>query len=695
MTRFLDPELPPEERIDDLLSRLTLDEKIECLGTNPTISRLGIKGSGHVEGLHGLALGGPGRWGRDNPVPTTTYPQAIGLAESWDPETLHEVATVESYEARYAFQSPRYERGGLVVRAPNADLGRDPRWGRTEECYGEDPYLCGVMAVAFVRGLQGDDPRYWRTAALLKHFLANSNEDGRESSSSDFDEELFRDYYSVPFRMAIEQGGSRAFMAAYNAYNGVPCATHPVLAEVALREWKQDGILCTDGGAYRLLVTAHRAYPDLYEAAAAAIRAGITQFLDDYRDGVRGALERGLLTAADIDSAVRKNFRVMLRLGLLDPPDVVPYAAIGREEEPPPWDGEAHRVSARRVTQRSIVLLKNAGSILPLDRERVRSIAVVGPLADRVLVDWYSGTPPYLVSPLDGIRHKVGDRVRVRSATNNDDSDAVRIARESEVCVVCVGNHPTGDAGWAQVTKPSYGREAVDRRSLALDDEWLVKKVWEANPRTVVVLVSSFPYAISWIKESVPAIVHLTHNSQELGNALADVLFGDYNPGGRLVQTWPKSLEELPPMMDYDIRRGRTYMHFGGEPLFPFGYGLSYTTFAYRSLELSAESIDERSSVAAGVVVENTGGRDGDEVVQLYVRRPDARAESPRQSLAGFRRVHVRAGERKAVRMELHGTDLLRWDGGRRSFAPEKGAVEVMVGPSSAQIELRRRLRVY
>src|SRR3984893_12724505 len=192
---------------------MTLAEKIDCLRPNPSVARLGIKGSGHVEGLHGLALGGPGHWGRDRPVPTTTFPQAIGLAETWDPDVLRSVAEIESHEARYAFQSKRYQRGGLVVRAPNADLGRDPRWGRTEECYGEDPYFNGVMAVAFVRGLQGDHPRYWRAAALLKHFFANSNENDREKSSSDFDEQLFREYYSVPFRMAIQQGGSRAYMA--------------------------------------------------------------------------------------------------------------------------------------------------------------------------------------------------------------------------------------------------------------------------------------------------------------------------------------------------------------------------------------------------------------------------------------------------------------------------------------------------
>ena len=656
-----------------------------CLGTDPSVPRLGIRASGHVEGLHGLALGGPGRWGEDRPVPTTTFPQAIGLGETWDPEVVRRVAEVESFEARFVFQSARYRRGGLVVRAPNADLGRDPRWGRTEECYGEDAYFNGVMAAAFVRGLQGDHPRYWRAASLLKHFLANSNEDGRERTSSDFDEALFREYYSWPFCAAVTLAGARAFMAAYNAHDGVPCTTHPMLREVTVREWGQDGIICTDGGAFRMLVTEHKAYPDLYTAAAACIYAGITQFLDDYREPVLGALSRGLVLEADLDGAVRRNFRVMLRLGLLDPPERVPYARIG-EDDAEPWASEEHRAAALYATRKSVVLLKNEGGLLPLDVATVRSIAVVGPLADRVHVDWYSGTPPYAVTPLDGIRRKVGARAAVRAVTNNDESAAVLAARASDVCIVCVGNHPTADAGWAQTTRPSYGKEAVDRRSLALEDEALVKRVWEANPRTVVVLVSSFPYAIPWTKDTVPAIVHLSHNSQELGSALADVIFGECNPAGRLVQTWPRRIEDLPPMMDYDIRRGRTYMHFEGEPLYPFGHGLSYTTFEYARLRSCAATMGEGGQVTVSVDVRNTGKRAGDEVVQLYLRRPGAAPGEPRLAAP---RLSAGPRSRRTRRRPSPSTSaaerlFARWDVARRRFVAEPGEVEVCVGGSSA-----------
>ncbi|MCU0519759.1 MAG: glycoside hydrolase family 3 C-terminal domain-containing protein [Anaerolineae bacterium] len=685
---FADPAVPIEERIGDILTRMTLDEKVACLGTVPNVPRLGIWGSGHVEGLHGLAMGGPGGWGGDAPIPTTQFPQAIGLGETWDPDLIQRAAAIEGYEARYVAQSKAYERGGLVVRAPNADLGRDIRWGRTEECYGEDPYLNGTLVTAFVRGLQGNDPRYWQTASLLKHFLANSNEDERVRSSSDFDERLLREYYSAPFRMGISEGGARAFMAAYNAYNGIPCTVHPILRDITVDEWGQDGIICTDAGALTMLVTEHRYYPDPEMAAAASIKAGINQFLDRYREGTEGALASGLLTEANIDASLRGVFRVMMKLGLLDPPDSVPYSAIGQDGEPEPWLSERHRAFARLVTQRSIVLLKNAGALLPLDRTKVRSIAVIGPRADEVLLDWYSGTPPYTVTPFAGIQTKVGERISVTYVADNEGGAAARAARAADVAIVCVGNHPTGDAGWAQCPTPSDGKEAVDRRSIILEQEALIKEVYRANPNTVVVLISSFPFAITWTDHHVPAIVHLTHNSQELGNALADVLFGDASPGGRLVQTWPRAIEQLPPRLDYDLRNGRTYMYFRGEPLYPFGYGLSYTTFAYANLRLSTALLQPEDCMTVSVDVTNTGTRAGDEVVQLYVHHLNSAVDRPAKALKGFRRLTLLPGETHTVKLVLSWDALSHWNPDAGRFETEAGTVRVMVGSSAATIHL-------
>ena len=691
---FQNPDLPTEQRVDNILSLMTLDEKIECLDTNPSVPRLGIKASGHVEGIHGLTQGGPGKWGRPLTIPSTTFQQGIGLGETWDTDLLTQAGQVEGYEARYVFQSPKYHQGGIVIRSPNADLGRDPRWGRTEECYGEDAYFNGTMVVAFVRGLKGDHPKYWLSAALMKHFLANSNENDRDKTSSDFDERLFHEYYSLPFRMGVVEGGSRAFMASYNAVNKVPMTVNPVLQKITRDEWGNDGIICTDAGAMKNLVTAHKYYPDFETAAAESIKAGIGQFLDDYRDAVRGALKRGLLTEADIDRALRGNFRVMLRLGLLDPPSLVPYASIGQEPVDP-WTTEKHKTIALRAAQESIVLLKNSSNLLPLDRKSLKSIAVIGPRAHEVLLDWYSGTPPYAISPLEGIKNAVGESVKVGYAANNDGDAAVKLARESDVAIVCVGNHPNGgfDNVWAKVSVPSEGREAVDRQSITLEQEELIKQVFAANPKTIVVLKSSFPYAINWTQENVPAILHMALNSQEEGHALASVLFGDYNPAGRLVQTWPKSLDQLPPMMDYDIRHGRTYMYFRDKPLYPFGYGLSYTNFEYKDLKTS-ESTFVSPSIDVSVLVKNTGKRAGDEVVQLYVKHLNSKVSRPSKELKAFTRVHLAPQEQKVVKLTLPASRLAYWNERDHMWSVEKDKIEITVGGSSTDARLRKSIEV-
>jgi beta-glucosidase len=593
------------------------------------------------------------------------------------------------------FQSEKYKKGGLVIRAPNADTGRDPRWGRTEECFGEDAWLNGTMVVAFFKGLQGDHPRYWRTASLMKHFLANSNENERDTSSSNFDDRLFREYYSLPFRMGVIEGGARAYMAAYNAYNDIPCTVHPILKDVTVKEWGQDGIICTDGGAYGMLVTHHKYYPDLNKAAAACLSAGINQFLDRYREGVYGAIANGYMTEATIDSVIKGNFRVMIKLGLLDPPEMVPYSSIGVSDTLEPWLSEKHKTAAREVTQKTIVLLKNSDNTLPFDKSKLKSIAVIGPRADEVLLDWYSGTSPYTVTPLSGIRNKVGAGVDVKYAKDNTDGAAVNIAKTADVTIVCVGNHPyCYNAPWGACTIPSDGREAVDRQAIILEQEELIKQVHSANPNTVVVLISSFPYAINWTQENIPAIIHLTHSSQELGNALADALFGEVNPGGRLVQTWPKAIEQLPPMLDYNIRNGRTYLYFKGRPLYPFGYGLSYTTFAYSNLRVNSAKLKAQGEISVSVDIHNTGKCAGDEVVQMYVKHLNSRVERPLQELRGFKRVTVKPNETKTVTLPLRAETLAYWDKDRHRFVVEPGKISIMFGCSSADIKLQETIDV-
>jgi len=676
---FRDPNLPLERRVDDLVSRLTLDEKIAMLGQGqPAIARLGVKAfTNFTEGLHGLG------WVWGGSVTATTFPQSVGLGETWDPGILRQAGAVEGYEARVYFKKYEGARVGLAIRAPNVDLARDPRWGRTEESFGEDPYFVGKMSVGLIQGLQGDNPKYLLSASTMKHFLANSNEDHRTSTSSNFDIRQFYEYYSLPFHMGFVEGGARCFMTSYNMVNGIPCTVNPAIEAVTVKKWGVDGVICTDAGGFSNLTRSQHYYENTTQAAAGSINAGINQYLDRNFEGpVKTAIKEGLLTEERLDEVIKGTLRVFIRLGLLDPPDRVPYSKIGTEETEP-WNMQKNRDIVRLATQESIVLLKNRGNLLPLNKSALKSIAMIGPRANEVVFDWYSSQAPYAVTPLAGVKNKVGSHVKVQFALGDDVAAAVNLARSSDVAIVCVGNNPNQENGWKKISNPSEGREDLDRKIITLDaQEELIKQVLAANPKTIVVLKSSFPYAINWTQENLPAILHMAHSSQEEGNALADVLFGDYNPGGRLVQTWPRSLDQLPEMLDYNIRDGRTYMYFKSEPLYPFGFGLSYTTFAYTNIKTSDASLSRDGSIAVNIDVENTGKRAGDEVVQLYVKHINSQVSRPDEELKGFKRVHLKAGERQTVTIPLAAQRL------------ERDSVEIRVGASSTDIRLQHTISV-
>ncbi|MCM1137713.1 MAG: glycoside hydrolase family 3 C-terminal domain-containing protein [Duncaniella sp.] len=702
-SRSISPEYPfqditksDNERIDNLISMLTLEEKIALLSTNLGVPRLGIPNCGQVEGLHGLSLSGPGKEKPDT-IPTTIFPQAYGLGQTWDTDLIRRIASHVADEARYYSHRPDARYQMLVMRAPNADLGRDPRWGRTEECFGEDPHLTAAMTVAKIKGLQGDNPRYWKTAALMKHFLANSNEFGRDSTSSNFDSRLFREYYSYPFYKGITEGGSRAYMAAYNSWNGIPMSIHPCLDSITRQEWGNDGIICTDGGAFGLLITAHKRYTDRAEGAAAVVKAGIGQFLDRYKDEVNEALEKGWLTEKEIEYAIRGNLKVALKLGLLDSENSEnPYAYIGRDTtEIAPFLTPYASVLAREATGKSIVLLKNepaksGNKLLPADPFNLKKIALIGPYANKIVQDWYSGLPPYEVTILDGIRNALkATDVEVVYAEDNRMGHAVEIAKDADLAMVCVGNHPYGTMrNWFFCPVPSDGREAVDRRSLQLPDEDLVREIYAANPNTVLLLVSNFPYTINWSAENIPAILHVTHCSQEQGNGVADVMLGKVNPAGRTTQTWVADILDLPPMMDYDITKGRTYMYFDKTPLFPFGHGLSYTNFQYSDLQANVN--EEKLHVKFDV--KNTGDRDGDEVPQLYVAIPE---ENLPYRLKAFDRINVKSGEKRTVEFDIPLSELGSWKEGTHDFTPSpKSTLRLAVGPSSANLSLMKDIAI-
>jgi beta-glucosidase len=696
------------------------------------VPRLEIKGTGIGEAISGVVLGGGGdqlfadalsdpqgamkamtAFGLDltdmdmsimsaKPVATTQFPEGVGIARTWDPALVRQAGAVIGSEARYIYENGKTPKSALILLTPNADLARDPRWGRTQESYGEDPFFNGTIAVALIKGLQGDDPKYWQAASLLKHFLANSNERGRYGSSSDFDARLFREYYSVPFRMGFVEGGARSYMTSYNAWNKAPMTSNPVIRNITMKEWGVDGVICTDAGAFGFQVSKHKFYATRTEAAAATIKAGISLFLDGYRKDVKAALDQGLLTEADIDAVLRSNFRTVIRLGLLDPPSSTPYGSL--KGGPDPVNSEKNNAIARQVSLESMVLLKNANNFLPLDKQAIKSIAVIGPRANAVALEGYSGLPPYTVSPLDGIKKAVGPGVVVNYAADNTGDAAVNAAKASDVAVVVVGNQPMCGpykglliafaSDDADCPTPGEAMENHDRKSIDLDQESLIQEVFKANPKTVVVLVSGFPYAINWTQQNVPAILHTSHSGQEEGTAIASVLFGDYNPAGRLVQTWPKSLAQLPPMMDYNIRHGRTYMYIKETPLYPFGYGLSYTAFKYSNLRTSAANLPRDGQVTVSLDVTNTGARDGDEVVQLYVKHEGSKVERPRKELRGFQRVHLARGETKTVEIPLKAQTLAYWDEAKSSFVVEEEPIQVMVGSSSADVKLERTVKV-
>ena len=706
---FQDTKLPEEERLDNAVSLMTVDEKIATL-VGQGVPRLGIAGPGSTEAIHGIVRGGDaelpnlgnagqfGNWpGRPQPKyrNSTAFPQAYGVGETWDREMARTVGEVMSHEARFYSKDNPWKC--LILWAPNADLARDPRWGRTEESFGEDPYLVGEMVAAEVKGIQGDDPKYWRGAALMKHFLANSNEDNRYRTDSRFDEELFRDYYSYGFWKGA-RAGAMSLMTAYNAYNGIPCIAAPFIKDILYDEWGMKGTIVDDAGAlmFMYLPQMHHYAESVDEAIRMALEAGLTRFIDSRFEQVKAAYDGGFIRDEVLDARTKSNLRTMLRLGLLDAECPYDAQSFGSEEDLP-WERQESKDKARLVTQKSIVLLKNEGNLLPLDREKVKKIAVFGNRAEQVLKDWYGALPSYRVSPLDGIKAAVDStRTEVRFQRWDSDGSAQELAKWADVCIVCVGNHPATSpdwdrqsvqAPWAYGTVAGDGREALDRRSLQLETEDLIKVVWQANHNTVVTLISSFPFAINWTAENVPAIVHMTQCSQESGSALADVLFGDYNPAGRLTQTWVRDILDLPNMLDYDIRHGRTYMYSKAKPLFPFGHGLSYTTFKYSHLKIKKEG----ANYVVRFDLKNTGSRDGEEVVQLYAR---FKGDDASKRLRAFERVAVKAGETVPVELIVPEDDLKLWDSGKHAFTLRKGRTRILVGASSEDIRLKKSFRL-
>ncbi|MFH9862640.1 glycoside hydrolase family 3 C-terminal domain-containing protein [Streptomyces sp. NPDC017202] len=803
---FRDSSLPFAKRIDDLLSRLTLEEKISFLHQfAPAVERLGVGAfrTGQ-EALHGVAWMGP----------ATVFPQAVGLGATWNPELVRRVGEAVSREVRA--MRARDERVGLNVWAPTVNLLRHPLWGRGEEGYSEDPRLTSAIATAYTHGLRGEHPTYWRTAPVLKHWLAHNNETGRDVTSSSVRPRVLHEYDLRAFRDTVEAGAVAGVMPAYNLVNGRPNHVSPYLRE-QLRTWtEQELLVCSDAGAPSNLVDSEHYFDTHEEATAASLTAGVDSFTDHGTDGskiverVTGAYEQGLLTEADIDAAVRRQLSVRFRLGEFDPHHD-PHAGTGA------FDTPAHRALAREAAEQAVVLLRNDG-VLPLAADT--RIAVVGLLADECKLDWYSGTLIHRSTPLEGLYERFGtervefaegvDRVLLRTAAGTflkvlpapDSPDGARGAEGAldpallagrtdlpplttdpdgtEFALVDWGGdvltlrapdgrylsvaedgflrasaeqpggwvvqetfrlEPHGDGhllrhlgtgrhvrvaadgvkvadvgdgdpevfglvvterGAETVARAAAGadvvvvvagndphingRETEDRTTLRLpgQQERLLEAARSANPRTVLALVSAYPYAIE--PEHLSAVLWTAHGGQAAGTALARVLAGDVSPAGRLPQTWYAGDADLPDLLDYDVIGARqTYLYFEGDPLFPFGHGLSYASFGYDGL---AVRVGE-DSVRVSFTVTNTGGVTADEVPQLYARAVDPSVPRPRRELLAHHRVTLAPGARTELSFEVALSAFAFWDVARGGWRREPGAYDLLVGASSEDVRLR------
>ena len=704
---YRNSELPFERRVADLVSRMTLEEKVSQMqDVAPAIDRLGIPAyNWWNEALHGVARSGL----------ATSFPQAIGLAATWDDSLILRMASVISDEARakhheYVRHGSRERYQGLTFWSPNINLFRDPRWGRGQETYGEDPFLTGRLAVQFIRGMQGDDPKYLKTIATVKHFAVHSGpEPERHTFDAVVSERDLRESYLPHFAAGIREGHAYSLMCAYNRVLGSPaCGSDLLLTDILRGEWGFSGYVVSDCGAINDIDERHKVVPTAAAAAALAVKTGTDLECGNVYAHLVDAVKQGLITEQMIDSAVTRLFHARFRLGMFDPPERVRWARIPISV----LDQPAHRALARQVARESIVLLRNAGALLPL-RKDLGTIAVIGPNADnrRMLLGNYEGEPADPITPLRAIREAVSPNTRVLYARGSplveripDDSstpvppesllaEAVRVTQQADVVVLCLGL--TAGLEGEEMPVQIEGFRGGDRTSIDLPaaQERLLERIVAVGKPTVLVLMSGSAVAINLAQEHVPAIIEAWYGGQAAGSALADVLFGDYNPGGRLPITFYKSVEDLPPFDDYRMT-GRTYRFFKGTPLYPFGHGLSYTSFAYKNLRTSTGTLRAPDTLIVRVEVTNTGQRTGDEVAQLYVRHLGSKVERPIEDLRGYRRVTLKPGETRTVELSLPASSLAYWSSDAHRWVVEEGPVELGVGGSSADIRVRRRIGV-
>lgn len=661
---YLNVDLPLPERVRDLVSHLTLDEKVGLM-SHPAhgVPRLGIPAYNYWnEALHGVARNGR----------ATVFPQAIGMAATWDKELIHQIGTAISDEGRAKYHAALKRKGytdqyqGLTFWSPNVNIFRDPRWGRGQETWGEDPFFTGEMASAFVKGLQGDHPTYLKAAACAKHYAVHS---GPEKDRHFFDAVVSKhdlhETYLPAFKKLVTEARVESVMGAYNRTLGEPCCASRLLIEDILRgAWGFEGHFVSDCGALADFHLNHKVTSDAAETAALALLRGCDLGCDHIYNEIPEAIERGLITEADVDRALERTLGTRFKLGMFDPDEKVPFASIPTEVVA----CEAHRKLAYRAAVESVVLLKNKDNILPI-KPSTRKIFVTGPTAAsmEVLLGNYYGFNEHMITLLEGLTGRLPEGMGMEYTSGAllkhpreiKDIWAFGMAQSADVTIVCAGQSSflEGEEG-ESLLSPQNG----DRESISLPDSQVnyIKELAIHGARIVLVLTGGSPIALGEVEDLVEAIVFVWYPGMEGGRAVADVLFGDVAPAGRLPITFPKSLEQLPPFDDYNMA-GRTYRYMTEEPLYPFGFGLSYTRFEYCGLEVVSPAVSP-SGFEVEVTVQNTGSVAADEVVQFYISALESRIPAPISQLVGFQRVHLEPGQGKTVKLAVTPEMLMLYD---------------------------------
>ncbi len=622
---------PIAVRVKTLIQQMTLAEKAsQLVSESDSIPRLNLPAYNYWnECLHGVARAGE----------VTVFPQAINLASTWDTVLVKRVASAISTEARLKY----LEIGkGLTYWSPTINMARDPRWGRNEETYGEDPYLTSRLGVAFVKGLQGDHPAYLKTVATIKHFVANNEENNRFSSSSQIPTKQLYEYYFPAYEACVKEAGVQSVMTAYNAFNGVPpSGSRWLLGEVLRKEWGFDGFVVSDCGAIGVMNWQHRVVNSLEEAAALGVNSGCDlECGTTYKEKLVQAVKQGLISEATIDQALTRVLTARFKLGEFDPMELVPYNHYDKKL----LAGKKFAELAYEAAVKSVVLLKNE-NLLPLSKEKAKSVAVVGPFADHNYLGGYSGQPPYSVTLLKGVKDLMGKRGKVNYLNGIGASRDSIVAAVKGVDVVLV----------ALGSDEKMARENHDMTSIYLPEEQekLLKAIYQVNPRIVLVFHSGNPLTSEWADVHIPAIMQAWYPGQEAGRALADLLFGNENPSGKLPMTIYRAEDQLPDILDFDMWKGRTYRYMKEDPLYGFGHGLSYTSFGFDGIQ-GSDTLKSGTTLQCSVELSNTGKWTGEEVVQVYVSRENTPVYTyPLKKLVAFKKVKLAPGEKKRVEFNI------------------------------------------